>query len=94
VEKMDTSFDFVRRDVFVVSLAEDGNHSVANSDDYLSNAVFSFQEIASELNWAHLILVLNKKDLFEEQLKHTPMAQYFPNYNGDNSSHSAHKFIC
>jgi hypothetical protein len=74
VEKWIHHFDFVRRVVFVVSLA-DGKHSVANSDNYLSNAVVSFQETASELNWAHLILVLNKKDLFEEQLKHTPMAQ-------------------
>lgn len=45
-----------------------------------------------------IILFLNKIDLFAEKLPHSPLADYFPDYNGGNNYDAAcdyllHRFV-
>ncbi|KAH7714566.1 guanine nucleotide-binding protein G(o) subunit alpha [Aphelenchoides avenae] len=47
------------------------------------------------LRKSSFILFLNKKDLFEEKLKHVSLAKFFPTYSGkrDNSMNTASEFV-
>uniref|UniRef100_A0A915EMZ0 Uncharacterized protein n=1 Tax=Ditylenchus dipsaci TaxID=166011 RepID=A0A915EMZ0_9BILA len=45
------------------------------------------------LHKCSFILFLNKKDLFEEKLKHVPLSKFLPQYTGDNNYDSALEFL-
>ena len=44
-------------------------------------------------NKTDIFLFLNKKDLFEEQLRKVPLSRCFPDYQGGEDVHAALKFV-
>jgi hypothetical protein len=90
-------FDFVKTVVFVVSLSADDYRIRANSKEnwkFLGKTVKMFEELASVFRSSHMIVVLNKMDLFELQLEQTPLSHHFPDFKGgSNSPYDEYEFI-
>ncbi|KAI1724577.1 g-protein alpha subunit domain-containing protein [Ditylenchus destructor] len=55
--------------------------------------LFKNMYINQFLQKASFILFLNKRDLFEEKIKHVPLETYLPKYQGDNGFESTVQFI-
>ena len=70
--------------VFMASLA-DFNLISKEGDNLLAHTITLFQDIITKLSSKRheVILLLNKRDIFEEKLKdNVDIAAYFPNYKG------------
>ena len=61
----------------------------------MHEALELFEEISNS-EWfvnTSMILFLNKRDIFEAKIQHTPLNQYFPEYTGPNEFGPASEFI-
>jgi guanine nucleotide-binding protein subunit alpha len=54
-----------------------------------------FEEVCNSVwfDTVDVILFLNKKDIFEEKISHSPLKKYFPDYTGDDEYYDASLFI-
>jgi len=89
-------FDGVTAILFVAGLS--GYDSTLREDDSqnrLIEAILLFDEIANSNHFAdiHLILFLNKTDLFTDKLTRVPLSVCFPNYKAENDFESASAFV-
>ncbi|KAI1716189.1 g-protein alpha subunit domain-containing protein [Ditylenchus destructor] len=89
-------FENVTAILFVVALScynqfMEEDPSKNQMDD--SVELFKNMYISQFLQRASFILFLNKRDLFEEKIKHVPLETFIPKYRGDNSFESTVQFI-
>jgi guanine nucleotide-binding protein G(i) subunit alpha len=81
-------FDDVTAIIFVAALTDYSQVLYEDSNtNRLSESINLFEEICRTKPLAHinLILFLNKKDLFAEKLPEQPLADYHPEYKGENT---------
>lgn len=92
-------FDCVKSIIFLTALNEydmyfehDHQHS---GKTRLQESLDLFKLISQIqiLDNASFILFLNKKDLFEQKIEHSPLVEHFPEYDGLNEMESARNFI-
>jgi guanine nucleotide-binding protein G(i) subunit alpha len=88
-------YDLVTAVIFVVSLSADDYRTTSkeSSGKFLGDSLNTFEELASVFRSSHMIVVLNKQDLFESQLKQTPLSRHFPDFQGKNSPYEEYQFI-
>ena len=89
-------FEGVTAIIFCVSLS--GYDLVLLEDEEVNRMIESIQLFDSICNnpWfkdTSIILFLNKKDLFEEKIRRSPLTICFPDYRGGNSYEEAAAFI-
>eukprot|EP01111_Echinosteliopsis_oligospora_P003013 TRINITY_DN1484_c0_g1_i1.p1 TRINITY_DN1484_c0_g1~~TRINITY_DN1484_c0_g1_i1.p1 ORF type:complete len:348 (-),score=76.88 TRINITY_DN1484_c0_g1_i1:87-1130(-) len=89
-------FDGVTAILFCVALSEyDEKLCEDTKVNRMQEALTLFQDIANKKFFADssMILLLNKKDLFEDKIKNVPLTCCFPDYNGPSTFDDATKFI-
>ncbi|EGF82632.1 hypothetical protein BATDEDRAFT_29442 [Batrachochytrium dendrobatidis JAM81] len=91
-------FDNCHSILFVTSIAsydqtleEEREHSV----NRLHDAIELFGGVINNriLQNSEVLLFLNKKDIFEEKLKHLPFSKFFPRYRGPNDPESIARYV-
>jgi len=90
-------FEKVTALIFVASLADYDQTLIENSEiNCMSESIKIFGEICNS-KWfinTHIMLILNKLDLFEEKIKYTDPKDYcFPDYTGGLNKDEALKYI-
>jgi len=89
-------FDNVTAIIFVASLSEyDQELMEHKGKNRMHESLQLFEGILS-LPWfkkTPVILFLNKRDIFEDKLKHSDLSRYFPSYNGGDDVEKAMQFI-
>jgi len=89
-------FQDVTAVLFCVALSEyDLKMYEDSSTNRMEESLRVFKEISNN-RWfmdTPMILLLNKRDLFEEKIKTSPITIAFPDYNGGNDFDSAVKYI-
>jgi len=89
-------FQDVTAVIFCVALSE---YDLKLEEDGETNRMLEsinlFQQISNSKWFAStsMILFLNKRDLFEEKLKKTPLKKHFADYDGPNEWEPAAKFL-
>jgi GTPase SAR1 family protein len=95
-KKWVNAFDDVKCILFIVNL---GGYATVLFEDETKNRLMEeldvFEGVVSKppFNKTEIFLVLNKKDLFEEQLRKVPLTKCFPEYAGGDDVHAALKFV-
>eukprot|EP00088_Acartia_fossae_P013483 TRINITY_DN17086_c0_g2_i1.p1 TRINITY_DN17086_c0_g2~~TRINITY_DN17086_c0_g2_i1.p1 ORF type:complete len:378 (+),score=91.60 TRINITY_DN17086_c0_g2_i1:56-1135(+) len=89
-------FEGVTAIIFCVALS--GYDLVLAEDEEMNRMMESMKLFDSICNnkWfveTSIILFLNKKDLFEEKIRHSPLSICFPEYNGPNTYEDAAAYI-
>ncbi|KAH8826297.1 guanine nucleotide binding protein, alpha subunit [Flagelloscypha sp. PMI_526] len=83
--------------IFVIALSDyDQKLEDDQSVNRLDEAMELFESISTSplLNKTHSILVfLNKMDIFEEKLPHSPLNAHFPDYTGENEANEAMNYF-
>eukprot|EP00761_Pharyngomonas_kirbyi_P006949 gb/GECH01006958.1/.p1 GENE.gb/GECH01006958.1/~~gb/GECH01006958.1/.p1 ORF type:complete len:355 (+),score=52.28 gb/GECH01006958.1/:1-1065(+) len=90
------AFDNVTAIIFVVSLSEyDQNLFEDNKMNRMQEALLLFDEICNNRYFKNtsVIVFFNKKDLFEEKIKHTDLSVCFSDYTDGQDYHKAIDFI-
>eukprot|EP00298_Acanthocystis_sp_HF-20_P011584 c19463_g1_i5.p1 GENE.c19463_g1_i5~~c19463_g1_i5.p1 ORF type:complete len:345 (+),score=82.21 c19463_g1_i5:6-1040(+) len=89
-------FDKVTAVLFVASLSEfDQTLFEDQSQNRMKEALGLFEYICDS-RWfreTHIILFLNKTDLFQQKLSTVKLSQYFPEYEGENDPAKCAEFI-
>ena len=89
-------FEGVTAIIFVTSLSEyDQRCYEDDSTNRMQESLLLFDEICNS-RWfmdTSIILFLNKIDLFQQKIKKTDLAQFFPEYEGGKNFESAANFI-
>eukprot|EP00164_Ancoracysta_twista_P001164 GFYU01001531.1.p1 GENE.GFYU01001531.1~~GFYU01001531.1.p1 ORF type:complete len:351 (-),score=124.97 GFYU01001531.1:372-1424(-) len=88
-------FEDVTAVIFTVALSE---YDQVMREDTTKNRMIDSLELFEQVCNDHLpkpsiFLFLNKKDLFEEKIKHVDLKTCFADYNGGNDAETAMKFI-
>ncbi|KAK6011859.1 g-protein alpha subunit, partial [Ostertagia ostertagi] len=89
-------FEGVTAIIFCVAMSE--YDMVLAEDDEMNRMIESMKLFDSICNnkWfteTSIILFLNKKDLFEEKIKRSPLTRCFPEYTGSNSYEEAAAYM-
>merc|ERR1712168_22817 len=89
-------FEGVTAIIFVVAMS--GYDLVLAEDEEMNRMIESMKLFDSICNnkWfveTSIILFLNKKDLFEEKIRHSPLSVCFPEYKGPNTYEDAAAYI-
>ncbi|KAH7695140.1 guanine nucleotide-binding protein G(I) subunit alpha 65A [Aphelenchoides avenae] len=91
-----TAFDNVNAVIFFAAISEyDQMMAEDGETNRLRDALRLFNDIAMNplFDRAHMILFLNKKDLFEEKIRSIPLRKCFPNYKFKNNYKTATSYI-
>jgi len=89
-------FENVTAVLFVAAISEyDQVLYVDENTKRMVEALNLFEEICNS-RWfreTSMILFLNKRDLFGEKIKKVPLANFFPDYGGDNTFESCSEYL-
>eukprot|EP00298_Acanthocystis_sp_HF-20_P011581 c19463_g1_i2.p1 GENE.c19463_g1_i2~~c19463_g1_i2.p1 ORF type:complete len:346 (+),score=90.09 c19463_g1_i2:50-1087(+) len=89
-------FDKVTAVLFVASLSEFDQTLVEDQQQNRMKEALSLFEYICDSRWfrnTHIILFLNKTDLFEQKLKSVELSHYFPEFTGNNTPEEGAEFI-
>ena len=82
--------------LFIMALSEyDQMLAESDHENRMKESIDLFRDICENKHFRNksIVLFLNKKDLFEQKLKETPLSSFFKDYNGDNSFNDATKYV-
>ncbi|MES1902542.1 MAG: hypothetical protein MHPSP_001424, partial [Paramarteilia canceri] len=83
--------------LFVASLTDYccDSEDDSNQRNKMSDSIELFQSLLNLRYFTNstFVLILNKKDLFAQQLQFTPFSDYFPEFYGNNNYEDASKFV-
>ena len=89
-------FDNVNGVLFMVAMSDyDQISKEDGKTNRMAESIKLFSRVCNNL-WfekAAMFLFLNKKDVFDEKIKHSPLTKCFPQYKGDEDMHSPEDFI-